>query len=113
MKDWEIFEENWLCASLIDAKIDEFFDGFRFNAAKAVNAVAAEFEPEAILRTLAVTVRGKDWDERFTLSNRRWAGEFPVPNCLAGRNPKRICETHSGLLDRFVTEARKQLEEVR
>lgn len=45
---------------------------------EAVAQVAEQFGHERILYVLAITIRQKDWDARFSADNKQWAKTVPV-----------------------------------
>ena len=64
------------------------------------------------MRVLANTIRQKDWDDRFSRDNKAWAHTVPIyPNndpWGTDRNIYFVVESHPGLTDLFVTQARKE-----
>jgi len=74
--------------------------------------VTDKFGFQRTFLVLANTVRLKDWDQRFSRSNREWAGTVFLP---AGKSPMgtdrntSFCvESHSTLVDGFIDQAREQ-----
>ena len=71
-----------------------------------------EFGCERMLRVLANTVRQKDWDGRISRDNKAWAQTIPIYANPDGwgqdRNVYFVVESHPGLTDLFVTQARKE-----
>ena len=62
---------------------------------------------------LAATVQVKDWDERFSRSNKEWAATIPVVddgNDIMGDRRTRfvVDRCHPGLTDLFITAFRKE-----
>ena len=45
---------------------------------EAIAQVAEQFGHERILYVLAITIRQKDWDGRFSADNKQWAKTVPV-----------------------------------
>lgn len=45
---------------------------------EAIAQVAEQFGHERILYVLAITIRQKDWDGRFSTDNKQWAKTVPV-----------------------------------
>ena len=95
---------NAACKEAIEKAISEhYYDDVLHK--EAVAQVAEKFGYERILYVLAITIRQKDWDERFSPDNRRWAEtvsvmENPDPwgtdrNCYLAVN------SHSVLVDLF------------
>ena len=78
---------------------------------EAVTQVAEQFGYERMLYVLAITIRQKDWDERFSPDNRRWAETLPVmenPNPWeTDRNCYLAVNSHSVLVDLFTKLARE------
>ena len=63
------------------------------------------------LYVLANTVQQKDWDERFSPANKAWAKTVDIPSNPDGfggeRNLDFVVDSHSGLVDLFLSQARK------
>ena len=99
------------CKKAIEEAIREHYHDNRLDDA-GVKQVADAFGYDRMLRVLANTVREKDWDGRISRENKAWAQTVHiVPNPDAwglNRNVYFVVESHPGLTDLFVTQARKQ-----
>ena len=69
---------------------------------EAVAQVAEQFGHERILYVLAITIRQKDWDGRFSADNKQWAKTVPVAENPDAWGTDRNCylavNSHSGWL---------------
>ena len=78
---------------------------------KAISEVAEQFGHERILYVLAITIRQKDWDARFSADNKQWAKTVPVAENPDAWGTDRNCylavNSHSGLVDLFTKLARE------
>ena len=78
---------------------------------EAVAQVAEQFGHERILYVLAITIRQKDWDGRFSADNKQWAKSVPVSENPDAWGTDRNCylavNSHSGLVDLFTKLARE------
>ena len=105
--------ENIRCRNAIDASIGKHFDGMRLDSA-AVKEVLEESGKERTMHVLAVTVQEKDWDGRFSSSNRAWANSFYIPADIGSFNDDRrldyVLNSHPVLIDAFISDARKEVE---
>ena len=101
---------NEACKEAIEAAIQEGFDGMYLTA--NAKGVLAEFGPERVSYVLAVTLREKTWDERFSRSNQAWAATIPMAEPQERRS---LCliNIHSTLLNGFVGMVRKELDAMR
>ena len=72
------------------------------------------FGMERLLYVLAVTVRYREWDGRYSEDNKRWAQTIPIvfqPD-MAGRDRNLsyvVDQAHPGLVNLFLEQARKQM----
>ena len=63
---------NAACKEAIEKAISEhYYDSVLHK--EAVEQVAEQFGHERILYVLAITIRQKDWDGRFSADNKQWA----------------------------------------
>ena len=103
-------KEDVACKKAVEAAIREHYRNNRLDAA-CIKQVVDVFGYERMLRVLANTVRKKDWDGRISRDNKAWAQTIPIyaNNDAWGqdRNVYFVVESHPGLTDLFVTEARK------
>lgn len=101
---------NEACRDAIDAAIRDGYDGMYLTA--DAKGVLAEFGPERVSYVLAATIQSKDWDERFSRSNKVWAAAVPMFE-QEDRRSSYIINSHSTLLDGFVGMVRKELDAMR
>lgn len=100
---------NEACKEAIEAAIRDGYDGMHLNA--DVKGVLAEFGPERVSYVLAVTIQSKDWDERFSRSNKTWAAAVPMVEAEERRCY--VVNSHSTLVNGFVNMARKEMDAMR
>lgn len=101
---------NEACKEAIEAAIRDGFDGMYLKA--DVKGVLAEFGPERVSYVLAATIQSKDWDERFSRSNKTWAAAVPMVEA-EDRRCYYVVNSHSTLVDGFVNMARKEMDAMR
>jgi len=103
---------NIACKGAIEEAIRQNYDGSHLDGA-AVKQVLDEYGADRTMFVLAVTVRDKDWDDRFSRDNKAWAKTVPVtPNKDAwggDRNTSYVVSSHSGLINLFIQDARKEI----
>ena len=93
---------NTACRDAIDAAIEKHFTGSCLNA-EAVREVTDTFGFERTLYVLAVTVRDRKNDRRFSSDNRKWA--YMVPVFQKGND---VLRSHSVKVEAFIQEARHE-----
>ncbi|MCD8214413.1 MAG: DUF3849 domain-containing protein [Clostridiales bacterium] len=100
--------ENRRCRAYIEKTISENFDGMYLDPTVIDDAIE-QFGVDRVSYVLAATVKAKDYDERFSSSNRKWADtvdiSFRSPNSFS-----EIINSHSAILDGFINLFRKELE---
>lgn len=105
---------NEFCARGIDQMIRENFDGMRLNP-RCIQPVIDTYGMERMLFVLANTVQQKDYDGRFSISNKQWAWTIPVKPSINGMLEDNrvhwVAEAHPAILDGFVNLARKAAEQ--
>lgn len=106
-------QANIACKEAIEQAISQSYDGRRLaegTAAKVMN----QFGAERVLYVLANTIQQKEWDGRFTYPNKEWAKTVSIPPNMDSfgmdRNYAFAVSSHPGLIDLFVTQARKEME---
>ena len=96
-----------ICKKDIETILSARFDGMRLEHV-AIDEALAIHGPELIGLLLATTVTYKAWDGRFSRSNKEWARTVRKldrePDCFYAYT---IIDTHSAILDGFVTMYRK------
>ena len=105
------FKAHTACRDAIDAAISEHYRNNSLST-QAIKDVVAQFGFDRTLYVLANTVQHKDWDGRISNNNKQWAQGFPVvPDTSTMGNDRTmefIANSHPGLLDIFVREARHE-----
>lgn len=106
-------QANIACKEAIEQAISQRYDGRRLaegTAAKVMN----QFGAERVLYVLANTIQQKEWDGRFTYPNKEWAKTVSIPPNMDSfgmdRNYAFAVSSHPGLINLFVTQARKEME---
>jgi predicted DNA binding CopG/RHH family protein len=101
---------NTACKEAIEKSISEHYCDNVLRR-EAVAQVAEQFGHERILYVLAITIRQKDWDGRFSADNKQWAKTVPVSENPDAWGTDRNCylavNSHSGLVDLFTKLARE------
>ena len=99
------------CRNAIQEAIKEHYLDNRLDPA-AVSEVADKYGFHRVLYVLANTVRHKDWDGRFSRSNKEWAAAQYIPEDKSGidddRNHAFCVEAHPVLVDGYIDIAREQ-----
>lgn len=103
-------QANVACKEAIEAAIQAGYDGMHLTA--DAKGVLAEFGPERVSYVLAATIQSKDWDERFSRSNKTWAAAIPMFEREDRRCPY-IVHIHSTVVNGFVDMVRRELNAAR
>lgn len=103
-------QANVACKEAIEAAIRAGFDGVHLKTDP--RDVLAEFGPERVTYVLAATIQSKDWDERFSRSNKTWAAAIPMFEREDHRCPY-IVHIHSTVVNGFVDMVRRELAAAR
>lgn len=105
--------EDTICCQAIEDAIRREFDGMRLGD-NAVSLVLEQFGPERVSWVLANTVMMKEYDGRFSPSNRQWANSVGVvmDRGSAGSvyNDDYVVDSHPAVLDGYISLARKVLQ---
>lgn len=104
---------NVLCKEAIEQSIRGNYKDNRLDADAVWRDVTAQFGPERTAFVLAMTVREKDFDGRFSRENKAWSKSQRLPP-----DPERrglycsyvVDKAHPILTDALVTHARRELE---
>lgn len=104
------------CKEAIEQAIADHYRANRLGSG-AVHQVVEQFGYDRVFLVLANTVRKKEWDGRISHSNKEWAKAFPVPEDKDSfgrdRNGEFIVDrSHTGLMDLFLTQARREYQEL-
>lgn len=107
---------NVECKEAVEKAIADHYRANRLGS-EAVHQVVEQFGYDRVFLVLANTVRQKEGDGRISHSNREWAKAFPVPEDKDsfGRDRNReliVDRSHTGLMDLFLTQARKEYQEL-
>ncbi|MCD8336386.1 MAG: DUF3849 domain-containing protein [Lachnospiraceae bacterium] len=106
--------ENIACKKAIEKAVYDNFDGIHLNSG-AVKPVLEQFGKERVAYVLASTIQMRDWDRRFSLSNREWAASIPIGEEISpfgnDRRLEWMVESHPAVLDGFVGMLRKEVLE--
>ena len=101
-------KKNIDCKDAIENAIRKGFDGM-YLSGNAAKGVLSAFGPERVSYVLAATLREKSDDARFSRNNQAWAAT--VPNYDTDRlRMNYLLNSHSAVLDGFVTQARKEMQ---
>lgn len=102
---------NVACKEAIQAAISKHYNGQQLDE-EAVHLVVARFGKARTSFILANTVQEKDWDGRFSQSNKGWARPIPIlpdENTFGNSNRLRyVVNSHPGLIDTFISIFRKE-----
>ena len=101
---------NITCKKAIEDAIRSGFDGMHLNPA-CVQRILQAHGYKRTQWVLANTLREKNYDGRFSRSNRVWAAACYIPSC--DRNIDFIVESHPAVLDGFVTLFRREMDSLR
>lgn len=107
------YRANVACKEAIEQAIGENYADNRLNTAAIYNAVVDNFGAERVKFVLATTIQHKDWDERFSRSNRAWAQTVPMEASFGSKESDHsvyyvVDKAHSGLTDLFVSHFRRE-----
>ena len=103
---------NSECKQAIYEAIADNYDGMHLGDG-AVNQVVKQYGMERVGYILANTLRYKNYDDRFSHSNKEWAEQVGTPENNARIIKFRadwVVTSHSAVLDGFVTMYREKLE---
>ena len=106
--------ENVACKKDIEETVSRNFDGMHLNQS-VISDVLARHDPERVKLVLASTIQDKEWDGRFSRSNKEWASSVQLPDTAAesgfDRRYDYSVDTHPAVLDGFVSMFRKEIDE--
>ena len=106
------YQANIACKEAIEQAIADHYRDNHLDI-EAVHQVSAQFGYDRLFYVLANTVRQKDFDGRISRDNKAWAKTVPVYENPDGFGCDRnvyfvVNRSHPGLLDLFLTLARKE-----
>ena len=106
-------QANIACKEAIEQSIDQNYDGSRL-AKGSADKVMQKFGSERVMYVLANTIQQKGWDGRFHPYNKDWAKTVDIPpnpdSFGFERNCEFVVDSHAGLTDLFVSQARREVE---
>ena len=106
-------QANIACKEAIEQSIDQNYDGRRL-AKGTADKVMQKFGTERVMYVLANTIQQKGWDGRFHPYNKDWARTVDIPpnpdSFGFERNCEFVVDSHAGLTDLFVSQARREAE---
>lgn len=100
---------NEMCRTSIENAINDNYHDNILNT-KGVDDVAWLYGKDRVLFVLAATVQKKSWDGRISDKNKEWANTYLGGEKVDAEYRFTIGDAHPGLLDLFVTAARKELD---
>ena len=107
---------NVACRETIENAIRDNYNDNRLDTS-CVKPIIDRFGMNRVEYVLANTVQHKDWDERFSRSNREWAKTIPVVTdgneFMGDRRTAFVVDRHSGLTDLFVSAFRKEQQKLK
>lgn len=108
------YEKNVQCKNAIEKAVAENFDGMRLNE-KVLNPIIEQYGMERVGYILAFTVVMKDYDGRFSVSNKFWANEqHTAEDFDLYKNDRRqdfMIDSHPAVLDGVVNIYRSKVRE--
>ena len=106
-------QANIACREAIEQAIHQNYDGSRLFDGTAAK-VMQQYGAERVLYVLANTIQQKELDGRFSFPNREWAKTEDVQSNRddfgIDRNYEFVVNSHAGLTDLFVSQARQEVE---
>lgn len=110
LEKWQrSYRLNCDCKEAIEAAIHKHFDGMHLDN-ECVNEVFSEYGYDRTMWVLAATIRCKDYDGRFSNSNKEWAKGKITTDIPADEMRRYAVDSHPAVLDGFTTEVRKQYQ---
>lgn len=95
------------CKRAIEDSINSHFDGM-YLGRECLSEVMEKYGSERVRNVLACTIQHKEWDARFSRSNREWA--MKVDTSHMGKEPYQfMCDSHPAVLDGFVSMFRRDV----
>jgi len=103
----ESHRENIACKKAIEDAIRKDFDGMHLKEGCA-GSIVEQYGFKRVAWVLSNTLQQKDWDGRFSPSNKEWAAQTYIPgDADHDRTADYIVESHPAVLDGFVSEYRE------
>ena len=111
IKLWrESFKENIRCRAAVEAAIRENFDGMRLNG-DCASSLIQRFGYKRVAFVLANTLQQLRYDGRFSQGNKDWGKTISVPPDQ-DHNSQFCVRSHPAVLDGFINEYRKSVEQL-
>lgn len=105
----ETFKACAICCRDIETIISARFDGMNLEHVSIIEALAIH-SAELIGLVLSSTVIDKEWDGRFSKSNKEWAHTVRQLERDPGSFPLTGVRTHPAILDGFITMYRNEVK---
>lgn len=106
----ESFRENIACKEAIERTISQGFDGMYLKN-DCAQEIIGQFGFKRTAWVLSNTVQLKDWDGRFSLSNKEWAKQTYIsPD--ANHTFDFVVGSHPAVLDGFIQQYRKEVQKL-
>ena len=106
-------QANIACKEAIEQAIYQNYDGKCLLDGTATK-VMQQFGAKRVMYVLANTIQQKEWDGRFSYYNKEWAKTVDIPpnpdSFGFERNSEFVVDSHAGLTDLFVSQARREAE---
>ena len=106
-------QANIACKEAIEQAVYQNYDGKRLRDGTAAKVIQ-QFGTERVMYVLANTIQQKEWDGRFNFYNKEWAKTVDIPpnpdSFGFERNSEFVVDSHAGLTDLFVSQARREAE---
>jgi len=106
----ESFQENIACKEAIEQAIRKGFDGMHLSE-DCAQIVIGQFGFKRTAWVLSNTVQLKDWDGRFSPSNKEWAKQTFIPSDTK-HNIGFVVLSHPAVLDGFIQQYRKEVQKL-
>lgn len=111
LQQWkDSFQANIQCKIAIESEIRQGFDGMYLDLGCA-ERVVEQFGFERVRYVLSSTLQEKDYDGRFSQSNKAWGAQISVLE--NSRNYQFVVESHPAVLDGFISQFRDLQSEMR
>ena len=108
LERWKLsYKANCECKEAIEKAIRAHFDGMYLDR-ECVNEVFSEYGYDRTMWVLAATICCKDYDGRFSNSNKEWAKGIITTDISTDEMRRYAVDSHPAVLDGFTSEVRKQ-----
>ena len=110
LEKWQkSYRLNCDCKEAIETAIRKHFDGMHLDS-ECVNEVFSEYGYDRTMWVLAATICCKDYDGRFSNSNKEWAKGIITSDIPTDEMRRYAVDSHPAVLDGFTSEVRKQYQ---